>query len=180
VPSHAQAYQRSPLDALPAERTSRRRLSARSRPAASAHVMVVSAASARWKFDRTRSTYPCRGPRGSPETRCSCRTPHPRRRSRTACRRRTHPCTGRWLAAPWSGTPGSSSRPITSDITGVIDVLLRDPLPGPGQRGAGPSCTYDRYTTVIPFATLPARPGDPAHPDRNAPLTAATRTYDRY
>jgi hypothetical protein len=53
----AQAYQRSPLEPLPAERTSQRRLCFSSRLTACAQVSVVPAARVRVKFDGTRSTY---------------------------------------------------------------------------------------------------------------------------
>ena len=57
VASHAQAYQRSPLEPLPAERTSQRRLSFSSALTASAQVIFVPAASVSMKLDGTRSTY---------------------------------------------------------------------------------------------------------------------------
>jgi len=57
VASQAQAYQRSPLEPLPAERTSQRRLSFSSALTASAQVIFVPAARVRVKFDGTRSTY---------------------------------------------------------------------------------------------------------------------------
>ena len=52
----AQAYQRSPLDPLPAERTSQRRVSFSSFFTASAQVIVVPAASVTVKDEATRST----------------------------------------------------------------------------------------------------------------------------
>ena len=52
----AQAYQRSPLEPLPAERTSQRRLCFSSAWTASAQVSFVPAASVKVKFDATRST----------------------------------------------------------------------------------------------------------------------------
>ena len=69
APGHAQAYQRSPFGRSPggADLPVRRRLSARYRPAASAHVMVVPTASARWKFDRTPQHVPL--PRASRKSR---------------------------------------------------------------------------------------------------------------
>jgi len=57
VASHAQADQRSPLEPLPAERTSQRRLSFSGVLTASAQVSFVPAASVSTKFDGTRSTY---------------------------------------------------------------------------------------------------------------------------
>jgi hypothetical protein len=57
VASQAQAYQRSPLEPLPAERTSQRRLSFSSVLTASAQVIFVPAANVIMKFDGTRSTY---------------------------------------------------------------------------------------------------------------------------
>ena len=56
VASHAQAYQRSPLEPLPAERTSQRRGCLSSAATASAQVILVPAASVSMKFDGTRST----------------------------------------------------------------------------------------------------------------------------
>jgi hypothetical protein len=56
VPIQAQAYQRSPLDPLPAERTSRPLLPFVSFFTASAQVILVPAASATVKDDATRST----------------------------------------------------------------------------------------------------------------------------
>jgi len=57
VAIQAQAYQRSPLEPLPAERTSQRRLCFSSALTASAQVILVPAARVRVKFDGTRSTY---------------------------------------------------------------------------------------------------------------------------
>ena len=56
VAIQAQAYHRSPLEPLPAERTSQRRLSFSSALTASAQVIFV-AASVSMKSDGTRSTY---------------------------------------------------------------------------------------------------------------------------
>ena len=52
----AQAYHRSPLEPLPAERTSQRRLSFSRRFTASAQVSFVPPASVTVKFEATRST----------------------------------------------------------------------------------------------------------------------------
>ena len=57
VASQAQAYQRSPLEPLPAERTSQRRLCFSRAWTASAQVSLMPAASVSMKFDGTRSTY---------------------------------------------------------------------------------------------------------------------------
>ena len=57
VASQAQAYQRSPLEPLPAERISQRRLCFSSALTASAQVNLVPAARVSMKFDGTRSTY---------------------------------------------------------------------------------------------------------------------------
>jgi hypothetical protein len=59
VAIHAQAYQRSPLEPPPAERTSQRRGCFSSAWTASAQVSLVPAAKVRVKFDGTRSTYAC-------------------------------------------------------------------------------------------------------------------------
>ena len=57
VAIQAQAYQRSPLEPLPAERTSQRRLCCSSAGTTSAQVILVPAARVIMKFDGTRSTY---------------------------------------------------------------------------------------------------------------------------
>ena len=57
VASQAQAYQRSPLEPLPAERTSQRRGCLSSALTASAQVILVPAARVSMKLDGTRSTY---------------------------------------------------------------------------------------------------------------------------
>jgi hypothetical protein len=56
VAIQAQAYQRSPLEPFPAERTSHRRLSLASFFTASAQVSFVPAAGVSVKFDATRRT----------------------------------------------------------------------------------------------------------------------------
>jgi len=56
VAIQAQAYQRSPLEPLPAERTSQRCSCFSSRLTACAQVSVVPAARVRVKFDGTRRT----------------------------------------------------------------------------------------------------------------------------
>ena len=56
VPIQAQAYQRSPFDPWPAERTSQARLPFSSFFTASAQVILVPGARARVKDDATRST----------------------------------------------------------------------------------------------------------------------------
>ena len=56
VAIHAQAYHRSPLEPLPAERTFQRRGCFSSAVTAWAQVIVVPAARVRVKFDGTRST----------------------------------------------------------------------------------------------------------------------------
>ena len=53
---HAQAYHRSPLEPLPAERTSQRCLSRARRFTASAQVSLVPPASVIMKLEATRST----------------------------------------------------------------------------------------------------------------------------
>jgi hypothetical protein len=57
VAIQAHAYQRSPFEPLPAERTSQHRLSFTSRLTASAQVSFVPAARVSVKFDATRRTY---------------------------------------------------------------------------------------------------------------------------
>ena len=69
----AQAYHRSPLEPLPAERTSQRRGSSSSIFTACAQGIVMPAASVTWNEDATRSTYAC--PRSSRNPRSSVQAP---------------------------------------------------------------------------------------------------------
>src|SRR6266478_422572 len=74
VASQAQAYQRSPLEPPPAERTSQRRGCFSSAWTASAQVSLVPAARVRVKFDGTRSTYAW--PRASKNSRSWVQLPY--------------------------------------------------------------------------------------------------------
>ena len=49
-------------------------------------------------------------------------------------------------------------QPHDQGLDQVLDVLLRDPLPGADQRVPVLTRTYDRWTVLIPFATRPAHP----------------------
>ena len=165
VASHDQAYQRSPLDPFPAERTSGY-FRAASRLAAPAQVNFLPLGRVSRKFAGRAARRPGRGLRRSPAVRCSCRRPRRRRRNRTGCRPRAHWRRCRWPAGPWCGTQVQRQAHDQGPHR-VLDVGGRNPLPGADQRVPGMLAHVGQVDGVDPVSHL-ARAAQvlPLHPGR--------------
>ena len=111
-PASAQAYQRWPLEPVPAERTSQRRVSLSRRVTACAHVSVTPRASVRRKLEGTRSTYPWPALFAElAQLGAVAIDLVPADEIEAGRRQRTPRCRCRWRAAPWCGTPDRPAGP---------------------------------------------------------------------
>ena len=115
---HAQAYQRSPLEPLAAERISQRRLSFSSAVTACAQVSFVPAARVRVKFDGTRSTYAW--PLASKNSRSCVQLPYTSSPQAKSNRMPSAyaPAQTSMASCPLVRNSRSSGSPMSSDFTG--------------------------------------------------------------
>jgi hypothetical protein len=158
VASHAQAYQRSPLDPPPAERTSQRRLSFSSAVTASAQVSFVPAARVSMKSDGTRSTYAW--PLASKNSRSWVQLPYT-----SSPQAKSKPMPPAYASAQMSMASWPLVRNLRSGGSPMSRDLAGSPMCSAGIHWRAPisacpvfSRTYDRCTVLIPFATRPAHP----------------------
>ncbi len=156
--SQAQAYQRSPLEPLPAERTSQRRSCFSSRLTASAQVSFVPAARMKVKFDGTRSTYAW--PRASKNSRSWVQLPYT---SSPQAKSNRMPSAYAAAQMPMASCPlvrdsRPAGSPMSRDLTGSAMCSAGIHCRAPISACPAASRTYDRCTVLIPLATFPAHP----------------------